>query len=130
MPPPPAVYVRPLDVAVCKNVAVPPSAKEAMNRADPGSFFGSTPMPTRRKQRLLQSQSPSSLLLVPVAGEGELAPLQLLLEVLVDGKGDGLAGGDTHDAGGDALVEGVEAFLPVARLARDPTLESVGRLLT
>lgn len=33
-------------------------------------------------------------------------------EVLVHGEGDGLAGGNTHDTGGDALVEGVESLLP------------------
>lgn len=52
------------------------------------------------------------LLLVLAAGEGKVASLQTLFQELVDGKGDGLARGDTHDAGGDALVEGVETFLP------------------
>lgn len=37
----------------------------------------------------------------------------MLLEEFVDGEGDGLAGGDSHDTGGNALVESVETFLPV-----------------
>ena len=53
------------------------------------------------------------LLLVGAAGELQVAALEVLLEVFVDGEGDSLAGGDSHDAGGDALVESVETFLPV-----------------
>ena len=52
--------------------------------------------------------------LVPSARQGSRAALlKALLEVFVDGEGDGLAGRDTHDARRDALVEGVHAFLPV-----------------
>lgn len=61
-------------------------------------------------------------LLVPLASQASRAsPLDLLLKELVDGEGDGLAGRDTHDTGGDALVEGVETFLPVVafRLVAD-----------
>lgn len=53
------------------------------------------------------------LLLVVAAGELEVAALEVLLEVFVDGEGDGLAGGDSHNTGGDTLVESVETFLPV-----------------
>lgn len=44
--------------------------------------------------------------------------LELLLQELIHGEGDGLAGGHTHDAGRDALVEGVEALL-LEHVARD-----------
>lgn len=52
------------------------------------------------------------LFLVLASSECQVAALEALLEEFVDGKGDGLAGGDAHDAGGDALVEGVESLLP------------------
>lgn len=53
------------------------------------------------------------LFLVLASGDVQVALLNLLLQELVDGEGDGLTGSDTHDTGSDALVEGVESFLPV-----------------
>jgi hypothetical protein len=41
--------------------------------------------------------------------------LQLLLEVLINGKGNGLTGCDTHDTGRDSFIESVDAFLSVGR---------------
>ena len=58
---------------------------------------------------------PHFLLLVPVAAPyARAAPLQLLLEPLIDGERDGLAGRDAHDPRRDALVKRVDAFLSVA----------------
>lgn len=54
-----------------------------------------------------------SLLLVFATPESEVvARFQPISQVLVDGESDSLAGRDSHDSGGDALVESVEAFLP------------------
>ena len=44
-----------------------------------------------------------------VPGRGRA--IEFLLEKLVDGEGDGLTGGDAHDARRDALVEGSGALL-------------------
>jgi hypothetical protein len=48
----------------------------------------------------------------------------MLSQELVDGESDGLAGGDTHDTGGDALVKGVETFLPIDVLVGRPNIKS------
>ena len=56
------------------------------------------------------------LFLVGVAEErGLLGLLNHIPQVLIHGESDGLAGSDTHNSGGDALVESVETFLPGLR---------------
>lgn len=56
----------------------------------------------------------SCSLFIPSRGKhGWTAPLKPLPQELVDSESDGLARGDTHDTGGDALVEGVDTLLPV-----------------
>lgn len=55
---------------------------------------------------------PFFLFLVFTTNEREVALLKLLSQELVDGESNSLARGDTHDTRGDALVEGVETFLP------------------
>lgn len=57
------------------------------------------------------AKSANVLLLKGATDKGKVALLEAFPQELVDGKGDGLAGGDTHDARGDALVKGVEALL-------------------
>lgn len=74
---------------------------------------------------------PALLLLVLASSQRQVALLNLLLQELVDGEGDGLAGSDTHDTGGDALVEGVESFLPVGvEVSTGRPQKRTGMLLT
>ena len=61
---------------------------------------------------VLYTCSPALLFLVFVSDERKVTPLHLILQELVDSKGDSLTGSDTHDSGCDTLVESMESFLP------------------
>lgn len=63
----------------------------------------STPTPTK--------SPPHSSFLIPSPHKRHSAILQLVLQKLVDRKGDGLPRRDAHDARRYAFVEGVETFL-------------------
>jgi hypothetical protein len=69
-----------------------------------------------------------NLFLVFPAHQRHLAVLQLRLQEFVDGERDGLTGSNTHDTGGNTLVESMETFLPIRRfaLASVPYLNSRG----
>lgn len=54
------------------------------------------------------------LFLVLSTNRRPLTPLDLVLQVLVHGKGDGLARGDAHYTRRYTLVECVDAFLPIS----------------
>lgn len=64
------------------------------------------------RNKMHRSAAVFFLLLIFATDKGQVTLFQLGLEVLVDGKCDGLAGCNAHDARRDALVESVETFLP------------------